>query len=342
MRSLEEAMLQSEIALLADNETIYCTVDDTTRVVSVPEEYLTLGVESDEKAKRVWFKFPRYVGNNGIDLSQLSVRINFRNANCEGDVYVVQDLQLSGDEVIFSWELTRKVTKYMGTVQFVVCAVSSNAEGIIQKEWNTTINSDCSSLEGLEVKEEIEQDNPDIIEYILANMGTVTEEEIEKVLTSYFEKNPIIVPTKLSDLEQDATHRIVTDEEKASWNSKLSQADLQSGIDTALEQAKESGEFKGEKGDKGEQGIQGIQGVQGEKGDKGDTGEQGMQGIQGVQGEKGDKGEQGIQGEKGNTGEKGEKGDTPVKGVDYYTEADKEEMVTLVLNALPSAEGSSY
>lgn len=34
----------------------------------------------------------------------------------------------------------------------------------------------------------------------------------------------------------------------------------------------------------------------------------------------------------------GENGITPVKGTDYYTEADKTEMVNLVLEALPSAE----
>jgi hypothetical protein len=35
-------------------------------------------------------------------------------------------------------------------------------------------------------------------------------------------------------------------------------------------------------------------------------------------------------------------GDTPVKGVDYYTEADKEEMVDLVLAALPEWNGGNY
>lgn len=39
---------------------------------------------------------------------------------------------------------------------------------------------------------------------------------------------------------------------------------------------------------------------------------------------------------------KGDKGDTPVKGVDYYTNADKAEMVEAVIAALPEAEGVSY
>lgn len=35
---------------------------------------------------------------------------------------------------------------------------------------------------------------------------------------------------------------------------------------------------------------------------------------------------------------KGETGYTPIKGVDYYTEADKRELITEVLNGLPRAE----
>lgn len=41
-------------------------------------------------------------------------------------------------------------------------------------------------------------------------------------------------------------------------------------------------------------------------------------------------------------GIQGADGKTPVKGTDYYTEADKQEMVNLVLNALPSAEGIEF
>ena len=63
---------------------------------------------------------------------------------------------------------------------------------------------------------------------------------------------------------------------------------------------------------------------------------------------KGEKGDPGIQGPKGEQGEPGPKGDpgtngtTPVKGVDYYTESDKQEMVQLVLAAIPSSEEVNY
>ena len=44
----------------------------------------------------------------------------------------------------------------------------------------------------------------------------------------------------------------------------------------------------------------------------------------------------------GSKGNKGDKGDTPVKGIDYFTESEKAEMVQAVLEALPAAEGVEF
>ena len=78
------------------------------------------------------------------------------------------------------------------------------------------------------------------------------------------------------------------------------------------------------------------------KGDKGDNGEPGIQGIQGDTGAPGPQGIQGIQGPKGDKGDNGADGHTPIKGTDYFTEADKQELVTAVIAALPSTEEVSY
>lgn len=107
----------------------------------------------------------------------------------------------------------------------------------------------------------------------------------------------------------------------------------------------------------------------GEPGAKGEKGDKGADGAPGVQGEAGmaatisvgivSTGEPGTQasvtnagtdstavlnfviprGEKGATGEAGH---TPVKGVDYFTDAEKSKMIQAVLDALPAAEGASY
>ena len=50
----------------------------------------------------------------------------------------------------------------------------------------------------------------------------------------------------------------------------------------------------------------------------------------------------GEKGEKGDTGAKGADGKAPVKGTDYWTAADKTEIVNDTLAALPTWAGGSY
>ena len=67
------------------------------------------------------------------------------------------------------------------------------------------------------------------------------------------------------------------------------------------------------------------------KGETGETGPQGPQGEIGPQGETGPQGEQGIQGPKGDTGY------TPVKGVDYFTPQEIEEIISPKANAIENS-----
>ena len=106
-------------------------------------------------------------------------------------------------------------------------------------------------------------------------------------------------------------------------------------ITVTLTNGKKS-EFRVLNGSKGSQGEQGEKGSQGEKGDpfiyEDFTPEQlaALKGEKGEKGEAGDKGEKGEQGIQGERGENGADGYTPVKGVDYWTEADKEEIIEQV------------
>lgn len=105
-------------------------------------------------------------------------------------------------------------------------------------------------------------------------------------------------------------------------------------------------------GSKGSQGIQGIQGEKGEQGIQGEKGKDGANGKDGVSAThswngttltitsasgtssanlKGEKGDKGDKGDTGAPGAAGADGKTPVKGTDYFTAADKTELVNLVL-----------
>ena len=61
-----------------------------------------------------------------------------------------------------------------------------------------------------------------------------------------------------------------------------------------------------------------------------------------LKGAKGDKGEPGEKGDPGEKGEPGAPGKTPVRGTDYWTAADKQEIVNSVIAALPDGTEVSY
>ena len=103
----------------------------------------------------------------------------------------------------------------------------------------------------------------------------------------------------------------------------------------------------GPKGDKGDRGEKGNKGDKGDKGDRGADGTVAFADLTDEQkaslkGEKGDTGAQGLQGpqgDKGDRGADGANGYTPQKGIDYFTDADKTEMVEAVIAALPKYSG---
>lgn len=125
-------------------------------------------------------------------------------------------------------------------------------------------------------------------------------EEVD--LSGYAQKSEL--PTKVSQLQNDAGY--LTEHQDIS--GKLDASELPTAINTALAQAKASGEFDGKDGADGQPGKDGADGAPGEKGDKGDKGDPGEPG------QKGDKGDTGAPGADGAKGDKGDKGDTGATG----------------------------
>jgi hypothetical protein len=173
--------------------------------------------------------------------------------------------------------------------------------------------------------------------------GEVDPAEVQRIVTEYLTVNPPTVtetdPT-ISDWAKQPTKPSYT----AAEVGALSQNQLQSGINTALAQAKASGEFDGATGPQGPKGETGDTGPQGPQGEKGETGVQGPKGDTGAKGDKGDKGDTGAQGPQGEQGPKGETGATGpqgpagVNGSDYVlTTADKEEIAQLAAGIVDTA-----
>lgn len=145
------------------------TIDAESRQILVPDAEKIFGVESDTQAERKHFRCPRYVGA-GLDLAGCFLRVNFRNANGDVDSYLITDVAIDGEDITFSWELSKKVTAYKGEVQFVVCAVM----GTGLPEWNTTL-AVGEVLEGLEPDSStVEAETTDVIAQLLAMVAAQT------------------------------------------------------------------------------------------------------------------------------------------------------------------------
>lgn len=164
-------------------------IDNELRTISIPSSVKLLGVESDDDVNRIDFEMPRNYGE--FDLSTFSVRVNYMNANGDGDIYKVIDLVADKEKMTFSWLVGRTAFMYKGDVQFVVCLKKIAEDFVVEQEFNTTVAS-LPVLEGLEPSEQLVQEYPDIIEQILKYMETpVSSEEIGKAVEEYLKENPV-------------------------------------------------------------------------------------------------------------------------------------------------------
>ena len=226
-------------------------------------------------------------------------------------VAIIPDILLQTDKDLFAWA-------FVGT--------SENGYTKISKVFKVNRRNkpadyvftppDQTSLE--EIKEKIEY------------LESIQDPDaIKNAVEDYLEQNPVEAPVQSVNGKTGEVE--LTSEDVGA----ISQDDLQEATNEALAQAKASGDFDGPQGPAGPKGEKGEQGIPGEKGDKGDKGDRGQQGVQGVQGErgeqgqkgeKGDPGEAGPQGQQGPAGPAGADGRTPVKGEDYFTPEDVEEI----------------
>lgn len=164
------------------NETII--INDDLRTMQIPSSIVLLGVESDDDVNKLPFQMPKEYC--GFDLSQFEARINYMNANGVGDMYIVDDLEVDGDDpslMNFTWLVGRNACAYKGNTKFIVCLKKFDDEQNVVQEFNTTVYS-LPVLEGLETTEAVEQEYPDIIEHILK----MIEEAGSIDLSNYYTK----------------------------------------------------------------------------------------------------------------------------------------------------------
>lgn len=343
----------------------YCTLDTASRKITLTEPQRIAGVESDENARGLKFKLPKTV--DSIDLTQMQLRINFMNSRGEKGQHIITDLKpVEGEEgyITFTWPFSRLVTHYRGLTKFVICAVKTDENGTITAEWNTAL-AQLRVLEGLEVDEsDITPEGKDIIAQLIAICETAVAESAASAQRAQAAAEQAAQGAQKSEAAATEADVSAQEAETSAVNSAASAQQAQTAAEQAAQKAQQSETSATESAASAQQAKEeadkvlkygpaiGPDGnwIVGGK----DTG-QPSQGfsptvqtkpidngteviITDKNGEKSFKVKDGKDGEPGAPGKNGTDGKTPEKGVDYWTEEDKLELVQDVLSALPAAE----
>ena len=184
---------------LSDGTTVVddtLVIDNDLRTIKIPSSITLLGVESDDDVNTLKFKMPKTY--KGIDLSEFEVHVNFRNANGDLGLYIVQDATVDGDNIKFSWIVGRQACAYNGITRFIVClckygdwydktvtTTDENGDTIttktktrdVTKEFNTAIAS-LTVLAGIEPSTDVTVE-ADVTEQLLTKLEAKTNEIIE-------------------------------------------------------------------------------------------------------------------------------------------------------------------
>lgn len=230
----------------------YLIIDPSTRKITIPKSEQLFGVYGEGNIERKHFKCPKIVGDN-VDLSDCYIFVNYYTAKGLPGKYTVKDVKVDGENITFSWELKQHIFDANEDTSIYFAVEAKNKDKV---EVFRTSPATGKTKETIDTDTEIEDTYADVILDLISRVDTlekepISEEQIEKSVKSYLEKNPIEetdptvpawakaeekptytaeevgalpdtteIPKNLSDLQDDSEHRTVTDAEKQSWNDK--------------------------------------------------------------------------------------------------------------------------
>ena len=296
-----------------------CSINGNTRDIVVPDEYHIFGVESDENVTRIPFICPKIVGDN-VDLTGYSIYINYINGAGLGGIYVVDDVVASGDNITFSWLLSRNVTAKAGTVSYIICAKKSGTDTKVTNEWNTKIATGIVSS-GIETYDTVVQQSSDVINKLLKL--TQGQSAYDIAIDNGF------VGTKAEWLESLKGSEGAPGNWRGAWGEDTEYSKLDAVFYDGSSYIFTSDTHV----------VGSIPGIDEEWGL---MTQKGNDGANGVTPHIGDNGDWYIGSTDTGKPSRGEAGKTPVRGTDYWTEADKQEIVNDVLAALPDGTEVTY
>lgn len=230
----------------------YLIIDPATRKIKIPKSEQLFGVYGEGNIERKYFKCPKIVGDN-VDLSDCYIFVNYYTAKGLPGKYTAKDVNVDGDNITFSWELKPDIFDANEDTSIYFAVEAKNKDKV---EVFRTSPATGKAKETIDTDKEIEETYADVILDLISRVDTlekepISEEQIEKSVKSYLEKNPIeetdptvpewakaeerptytaeevgalpsttVIPSKLSELEADDEHETVTKEEKQAWDAK--------------------------------------------------------------------------------------------------------------------------
>lgn len=211
-----------------DNQNII-NVDIDSRAVTLPSNF-NLGVMNDNSCKTITFMVQKK--SDVTDLTDLTFSINTISARGKPDK-IECDCREEGGFYIITALLKGTIFEASGKAVFNLCGQKFDASHVAIKEWGS---EDITALVGFHshADKAIEERYPSVLEDLkskIENMN-ITDEQLNVIATKvaakgFYTKSEvdgliarIAVPTKLSQLAEDTTHRTVSDAEKVKWNNK--------------------------------------------------------------------------------------------------------------------------
>lgn len=211
-----------------DNQNII-NVDIDSRAVTLPSNF-NLGVMNDNSCKTITFMVQKK--SDITDLTDLTFSINTISAKGKPDK-IECDCREEGGFYIITALLKGTIFEASGKAVFNLCGQKFDSSHIAIKEWGS---EDITALVGSHshADKSIEERYPSVLEDLKSKINNlnITDEQLNVIATKvaargFYTKSEvdgliakIAVPTKLSQLGDDTTHRTVSDAEKQKWNNK--------------------------------------------------------------------------------------------------------------------------
>lgn len=210
-----------------DNENIIYVDADTREAVL--HSNFKIGVVNDDSCHTLTFRINKA---SDIDLTDLTFYVNTTSARGNGDKL---DCTKEEDDSYIFIKCLLKGTLFeaKGKATINLCGRKYDSNNVIVKKWGS---EDITVLVGshTDADKAIEERYPSVLEDLKSKINNlnITDEQLSVIATKVAAKGfytksevdgliaKIAVPTKLSQLGEDTTHRLVTDAEKQKWNNK--------------------------------------------------------------------------------------------------------------------------